>query len=80
MQTGDLLGSGTISGPDFLERGCLLELSELGKKPIALTENESRTFLEDGDTVTISGYCQGEDYRIGFGEVRTKIMPAINLD
>lgn len=80
MQTGDLLGSGTISGKEFQERGCLLELSELGKKSITLTDDETRTFLEDGDTVTIRGYCQGEGYRIGFGEVRTKILAAFNLD
>jgi fumarylacetoacetase len=80
MQTGDLLGSGTISGKEYEERGCMLELSELGKKSINLTEDETRTFLEDGDTITITGYCQGDGYRIGFGEVKTKILPSINLD
>jgi len=78
-QTGDLLASGTISGEDQNSRACMLELTELGKKPLELNSVETRTFLEDGDEVTLRGYCQGDGYRIGFGEVTTKVLPAKNL-
>ncbi|MDH5402350.1 MAG: fumarylacetoacetase [Candidatus Heimdallarchaeota archaeon] len=76
LQVGDLLGSGTISGPTQESRGCLLEINELGKKPITLNDGNVRLFLQDGDTIILSGFCQGADFRVGFGEVRTKILPA----
>jgi fumarylacetoacetase len=76
MEVGDLLGSGTISGSDKDSRGSLLELCWGGAEPIRLDTGETRTFLEDGDTVTISGYAQGEGYRIGFGECVGQILPA----
>jgi len=78
-RTGDLMASGTISGEALDARGCLLEMTELGKKPLKLTSTETRKFLEDGDTVTLKGYCQAENYRIGFGEVTSKILPALSM-
>ena len=76
MQTGDLLASGTISGEEKLERGSMLELTWRGAEPIKLPSGEERKFIQDGDTLTMSAYCQGKDYRIGFGEVTGKILPA----
>ncbi len=76
MQTGDLLASGTISGPGKESRACLLEMTWKGEEPVELSSGESRKFLEDGDTVIMTAYCVGNGYRIGFGEVRVKIMPA----
>lgn len=76
LRTGDVLGSGTISGKDADSAGCLLELTMNGKDPLHLSDGESRRYLEDGDTVTMSGWCQADDYRIGFGEASGKILPA----
>jgi len=76
MNVGDLLGSGTISGPDKDSRGSLLELSWGGKEPITLTTGEERSFIEDGDTVTLRGYAQGDGYRIGFGACEGELVPA----
>jgi len=76
LRTGDLLASGTISGPEKHERGSLLELSWRGTEPISMSSGETRTFLEDGDTVIISGVCERDGYRIGFGEVSGKVLPA----
>lgn len=70
LQPGDLLGSGTLSGPRFEQGGSLLELSLAGKRQIELPNGERRTFLEDGDTVTLRGYCSRPGaVRIGFGGV-----------
>lgn len=79
MRTGDLLGSGTISGPDKDSRGSLLELSWGGKEPIRLDGGETRSFLEDGDTLTLHGAARGDGYRIGFGACSGKVLPAIDL-
>lgn len=79
MRTGDLLGSGTISGPDKDSRGSLLELSWGGKEPIRLDGGEIRSFLEDGDTLTLHGAARGDGYRIGFGACSGKVQPAIDL-
>lgn len=76
VRPGDLLASGTISGPAPGMFGSLLELAWRGTKPISVGQHETRTFLEDGDTVTISGWCQGAGYRVGFGQVEGKIVPA----
>lgn len=76
MRVGDLLGSGTISGPTTDSRGSLLEISWGGKEPLNLTTGETRTFLEDGDTLTLRGAAQGDGYRIGFGECAGQVMPA----
>ncbi|HEU0221814.1 MAG TPA: fumarylacetoacetase [Paracoccaceae bacterium] len=76
MRTGDLLGSGTISGPAKENRGSLLELSWGGREPLTLATGETRSFLQDGDTVIVRGYAQGEGYRIGFGECAGTILSA----
>jgi len=75
MRVGDLLGSGTISGPKRENRGSLLELSWGGKEPIAI-DGGMRTFIEDGDTLTLRGHAQGDGYRIGFGECSGTLLPA----
>jgi fumarylacetoacetase len=77
MRVGDLLGSGTISGPEKHERGSLLELSWNGSEPLSLHDGSQRTFLEDGDTLILRGYAQGKGHRIGFGECSGTILPAI---
>jgi fumarylacetoacetase len=80
LQTGDLMATGTISGPKKESRGCLLELTWRGAEPIQLDNGEQRVWLEDGDEVIMTGWCQGEGYRIGFGEVRGRILPPKKLD
>src|SRR5690349_274269 len=75
-RTGDLMASGTISGPTPDSWGSLLELAWNGQRPLALEGGATRSFLEDGDEVVMSGWCQGDDYRVGFGEVRGLILPA----
>jgi len=76
LQPGDLLASGTISGETEESRGCLLELTWRGANPLKLPNGETRKWLEDGDTLAITGWCQGDGYRVGFGEVSGKILPA----
>jgi fumarylacetoacetase len=76
MNVGDLLGSGTISGPEKHQRGSLLEISWNGAEPIELPGGIKRTFLEDGDSLVMRGWCQGDGYRVGFGEVEGTILPA----
>jgi fumarylacetoacetase len=76
MRIGDLLGSGTISGPERHQRGSLLELSWNGTEPVELPGGAERSFLEDGDSLVIHGWCQGDGYRVGFGEVEGTIQPA----
>lgn len=76
MNVGDLLGSGTISGPEKNQRGSLLEISWNGTEPVELPGGVKRTFLEDGDSLVMRGWCQGEGYRVGFGEVEGTILPA----
>ena len=81
LQPGDLLGTGTLSGPRPGEAGSLLELSEGGKRPIRLSSGETRTFLEDGDTVTLRAYCERPGARrIGFGECSGTVLPARTAD
>jgi fumarylacetoacetase len=77
LRTGDLLASGTISGPTPEARGCLLELTWGGRQPLELAGGETRRFLADGDRVTMTAWCEGAGYRIGFGEVTGSILPAI---
>lgn len=77
MNSGDLLGSGTISGPEKHERGSLLELSWGGKEPLDLAPGITRSFIEDNDTLTLTGHAQGDGYRIGFGDCVGKVLPAI---
>lgn len=76
MNTGDLLGSGTISGPTKDSRGSLLELSWGGKEPIAIAGG-TRTFIEDNDTLSLRGGCRGDGYMIGFGDCVGKVIPAL---
>ncbi len=76
MNTGDLLGSGTISGATKGSRGSLLELSWGGKEPFEIAGG-TRSFIEDNDTLTLRGYAQGDGYRIGFGECAGKVIPAL---
>ena len=76
LQSGDLLASGTISGESEDSRGCMLELTWRGANPLKLPNDETRKWLEDGDELSISGWCEGDGYRVGFGEVRGKILPA----
>ncbi|MBV9007543.1 MAG: fumarylacetoacetase [Verrucomicrobia bacterium] len=77
LQPGDLLASGTISGPTEQSRGCMLELTWRGANPLRLNGGETRKWLEDNDTLTITGWCEGDGYRVGFGEVSGKIAPAL---
>jgi fumarylacetoacetase len=73
---GDLMGSGTISGPSPDSYGSLLELSWNGTRPLELAGGNRRRFLEDGDEVILTGYAQGDGHRVGFGEARGRILPA----
>ena len=74
LQPGDLLASGTISGEAEESRGCMLELTWRGANPLKLPGGEERKWLEDGDTLSITGWCQGDGFRVGFGEVSGKIV------
>lgn len=77
LRTGDVLGTGTLSGPRPEQGGSLLELTQGGKAPLALPNGEVRTFLEDGDTITLRGFCERSGARrIGFGECRGTLLPA----
>jgi fumarylacetoacetase len=77
LRPGDLLASGTISGPTEESRGCMLELTWRGANPLKLPSGETRKWLEDGDKLTITGWCEGDGYRVGFGEVSGWILPAV---
>jgi len=77
MNTGDLLGSGTISGAAREARGSLLEISWGGKEPFALTDGGTRSFIEDNDTLVLRGQARGDGYVIGFGECLGKVVPAL---
>src|SRR6266446_3608308 len=76
LQPGDLLASGTISGPTEESRGCMLELTWRGANPLKLPNGETRKWLEDGDQLTITGWCEGDGYRVGFDEVSGRVLPA----
>jgi fumarylacetoacetase len=85
-RVGDLLGSGTISGPkseladdNVGTFGSLLELTWNGQTPLKLGNGEVRSFIEDGDELTLLGWCQGEGYRIGFGSCVGTILPALEV-
>lgn len=80
LQPGDLLGSGTLSGPTLDQAGALIELTTGGKNPLTLPNGETRTFLEDGDAVVIRGWCEKDGTaRIGFGECVGTVLPARSL-
>ena len=77
LQPGDLMGTGTLSGPTATEAGALLEITEGGKNPLSLPNGETRTFLQDGDAVVFTGWCEKPGAaRIGFGECRATVLPA----
>jgi fumarylacetoacetase len=78
LETGDLLASGTISGAAEESRGCMLELTWRGANPLKLPNGETRSWLEDGDTLSISGWCNGGDYRVGFGEVSGRVLADVS--
>ena len=75
INSGDMMGSGTISGPTPDSLGSMLELTWGGKNPILMPDGTERKFINDNDTVIIKGYCQHSDVRIGFGEVSSKLLP-----
>jgi len=77
VKIGDLMASGTISGKETNSYGSMLELAWGGQKPITLNDGEKRTFIEDFDTVIMRGYCEKEDIRVGFGEVKSQLLPAL---
>ena len=76
INSGDMMGSGTISGPSPDSYGSMLELSWMGTRPLPMGNGQTRVFVEDGDTVVMRGFCQKDGLRIGFGEVRSKLLPA----
>ena len=77
LKAGDFFGSGTQSGPDENGLGSMLELKQGGKKDISLPNGETRKFLEDGDCVVMTGFCEADGAaRIGFGDVRGTVLPA----
>jgi len=80
VQVGDLMGSGTISGPAPDSYGSLLEITWNATKPLTLSNGEQRTFIQDGDTVIMKGHCEKDGLRIGFGEVSGKVLPALQFD
>jgi fumarylacetoacetase len=76
-RVGDLMGSGTISGPTPDSLGSLLEMTLNGREPIALDTGEKRAFIEDGDELDLRGWCQGDGYRVGFGHCSGVVLPAL---
>jgi fumarylacetoacetase len=77
LRPGDLFGSGTISGPTPDSYGSMLELAWRGTRPLTLPGGEQRAFLQDGDRVVLKGWCQGDAYRVGFGEAAGTVLPAL---
>ncbi len=77
INAGDLMASGTISGPNENNFGSMLELTWRGSKPITLKDGTERKFINDGDTVIMRGHCEKDGTRIGFGEVRAKVLPVL---
>ncbi|WP_445715992.1 fumarylacetoacetase [Flavobacterium sp.] len=79
VNSGDMMGSGTISGPTEDSFGSMLELTWGGQKPLKMKDGSERKFINDNDTVIVRGYCQKGNLRIGFGEVSSKLLPAVDL-
>ena len=78
LRPGDLLGSGTVSGPTPAEAGALIELSQAGQRPVALSNGEYRAFLQDGDAIALSAWCERPGaVRIGFGTARGEVLPTL---
>ncbi len=80
VEVGDMMGSGTISGPTPDSYGSMLEIAWNATKPVELKGGGTRTFIDDGDTVIMKGYSEKDGIRVGFGEVRGKVLPALNFD
>ncbi len=76
IHVGDMMASGTISGKEDNSFGSMLELAWMGTKPVKMKDGSERKFINDGDTVTLRGFAQNGDIRVGFGEVSTKVLPA----
>ena len=76
MNPGDMIASGTISGEETGSYGSMLELAWKGTKPIQLSNGEERKFIQDGDNIIMTGYAQGDGFRVGFGNVSGKLLPA----
>lgn len=76
VRIGDLMASGTISGPDQNSFGSMLEISMGGKQPFVMPDGKTRSFIEDGDTVILRGWAEKNNIRVGFGEVANKVLPA----
>ncbi|MAK56712.1 MAG: fumarylacetoacetase [Pusillimonas sp.] len=76
VRVGDLMGSGTISGPEPGSFGSLLEITLNGREPLPLKGGGQRSFIEDGDAVRLTGWCQGDGYRVGFGNCEGRVLPA----
>ena len=79
MRPGDVIASGTISGPTGGSYGSMIELAWQGTKPISFPNGTERKMIQDGDIVSLNGFCKGDGYRIGFGECASKILPAVQL-
>lgn len=77
LRPGDLLATGTLSSAGARGAGCLLEATWNGTRPLRLADGSQRGYLQDGDTVVLTGHCQGDGYRVGFGECRAKVLPAL---
>jgi fumarylacetoacetase len=75
VNSGDMMGSGTISGPTEDSYGSMLELTWKGEKPLTMKDGSKRKFIEDYDTVIMRGHCENDDVRIGFGQVKTQLLP-----
>lgn len=79
VNSGDMMGSGTISGPTEDSFGSMLELTWGGKNPVKMNDGSERKFINDNDTVIIRGYCENNEVRIGFGECSSKLLPAVEI-
>jgi fumarylacetoacetase len=77
INVGDMMASGTISGPKKQEYGSFLELTWKGTQPITLKDGTERKFVNDNDTIILKGYCKKNNVRVGFGECKAKLLPAI---
>ena len=77
MRTGDICGSGTISGPEKTSYGSMLELSWNGTQKVILSDGSDRTYLHDGDEIVMTGYCKNEEIYIGFGDSSGKINSSL---
>lgn len=76
LHPGDIIGTGTISGPVVAEAGAMMELALNGTAPVTLSTGEPRSFVEDGDTIILRGHCERDGFaRIGFGECRGTVLP-----